>query len=58
MAGRRWFLLMIIGVVLIRGLFWAIITEVPNPVDEIHHLGYIDSLTRGDGITSWVGVML
>lgn len=47
----KWGLLgVIVLVALIRGLYWVAITEVPNPIDEIHHLGYIDSLATGNGI--------
>jgi hypothetical protein len=31
-------------------LFWVVVTEVPNPIDEVHHLGYIYSLASGNGI--------
>lgn len=50
MARRRLVLAAIIGVALARSLFWVAVTEVPNPIDEIHHLGYIDSLASGKGI--------
>lgn len=50
MAGKRWVLAVIFGIALVRGVFWVAMTEVPNPIDEIHHLGYIDSLARGNGI--------
>lgn len=50
MARRRLVLAAIIGVALVRSLFWVAVTEVPNPIDEIHHLGYIDSLASGGGI--------
>lgn len=50
MTGRRWVLPLLLGVALVRSLFWVAVTEVPNPIDEIHHLGYIDSLASGDGI--------
>jgi MFS family permease len=50
MARRRLVLAAIIGVALARSLFWVTVTEVPNPIDEIHHLGYIDSLASGRGI--------
>jgi len=46
----RW-LLGIIGVVaLLRGLFWVAVTEVPNPVDEIYHFAYVESIATGRGI--------
>lgn len=38
------------GVALLRGLFWVLVIDVPSPIDEIHHLGYIDYLASGRGI--------
>jgi hypothetical protein len=50
MPGRRWVLPLLFGAALVRSLFWVAVTEVPNPIDEIHHLGYIDSLATGNGV--------
>jgi len=49
-SGRRWVLGLIVLIALLRGLFWVALTEVPNPIDEIHHLAYIDSIASGGGI--------
>ena len=50
MSGRRWVLGLIVLIALLRGLFWVALTEVPNPIDELHHLAYIDSIADGEGI--------
>lgn len=46
----RWILAAAILAALLRGLFWVAVTEVPSPIDEIHHFAYIESLATGRGI--------
>lgn len=44
------FLVAIAIVGLLRGGYWAYTTIVWNPVDEMQHFGYVESLATGDGI--------
>jgi hypothetical protein len=47
---HRAVMLSIVGLALIRGLFWVVLAPVWNPVDETAHFGYVESLARGHGI--------
>ena len=41
---------MILAFGLATGGYWAITTQVWNPVDEVQHFGYVESIATGDGI--------
>ena len=47
---QRWLLLAVMGVALVRGLFWVALAPVWNPVDETAHFGYVEFLATGHGI--------
>lgn len=43
-------LVLIAAVGLLRGGYWAYTTLIWNPVDEMQHFGYVESLATGQGI--------
>lgn len=40
----RGVLLAIVAIAALRLLFWVVLTESPSPMDEIQHVGYVDTL--------------
>lgn len=50
---RRWHRLVLAALMLLgfaRGAYWTVTTTVFNPVDEMAHFAYVDSLATGQGI--------
>jgi 4-amino-4-deoxy-L-arabinose transferase-like glycosyltransferase len=47
---HRLLLALILAFGLAKGTYWAVTTQVWNPVDEAQHFGYVESIARGQGI--------
>jgi hypothetical protein len=47
---QRRIVLILLTVSMLRGLFWAVASIAPSPVDEMQHFDYVRSIAVGDGV--------